>query len=70
MPFLDEVDMAFLAIGRSINCLSSEQIHHHKEVLSKLITAQDEEDEPYVIGDDDDVNCLNMKIFGIGKQEK
>lgn len=37
--------MVLLAIGRNDNRLSNEQIHYHEEVLSKIIVAQDEEEE-------------------------
>lgn len=53
------VDRDLLAIGRSVNSLSSEQIHHQEEMLSKFIyLAENEEDFPYVTGGDDDADYI------------
>lgn len=58
MSFLDEVDRALLAIGRSGNRLTSEEMQRHEEVLSEFMAAEGEEDDPYVTDDDDDMDYV------------
>lgn len=53
MSPLDELDKDLLVVGRRVNRLSSGQVHNQKEVMSKFITAENEEDYLNVAGDDD-----------------
>lgn len=48
----------FVGLSSILNSLSTEQIHRHKQVLGKFIAAEDEEDDPYVSNDDDDVDIF------------
>lgn len=65
MSCLHVVDRVLLDIGRSVIHLSGEQIYHHEVMLRKFIAAEDEEDDPYITGDDDGVDYVPIDDGGV-----